>query len=75
MSHDRLRKWLDEIASTQEHEIDCVALEQAIERLVFIADRGEDIRAFLPEVAVHLEHCPECGGWYETLVEIARDLD
>lgn len=75
LDHERLSKWLTEIASTEEEEIDCDALDALLESVVATVDKGEDIRAILPAVAVHLDHCPECSGWYETLVELAGELD
>ena len=69
----RLQQWFESIASTEEEEVDCAALEEALETIVVIASSGEDIRNVLPAIAVHLDHCPECGEIYETLVVLARE--
>jgi hypothetical protein len=68
-----LQKWLRDIVSTEDRELVCEDLDRMLETIVAIGARGEDIRAILPDVAVHLDHCPECGEVYETLVALARD--
>ena len=70
---DRLRKWLSEIVSTEEEEIDCDALDRILEQLVAAAARGENIRAILPDVALHIDHCPECSDVYDTLKALAAE--
>ena len=75
LSPERLRNWLIEIAGTQPEEIDCDALAQVLESLVAIAESGEDIASVLPDVAVHLSHCPECRDWFETLRAFSPELD
>ena len=71
----RLNEWLRQIATTRDDEIDCDELAAAIGAVVESGVRGDDLRATLPQVAVHLDHCPDCREWYETLVELARELD
>jgi hypothetical protein len=70
---ERLQKWLSDIASTEEEEVDCEALEAILETVVAIAESGQDIRVILPDIAVHMDHCPECSECYETLVALARE--
>ena len=69
----RLSEWLHSIATTQEDEVDCDALAEVAERLVAAGTRGEDLRAILPDLALHLEHCPDCREWYETLLALSGD--
>ena len=71
----RISKWLSDIASTEDVEIDCDTLDEMLETIVAAAERGAEIRVILPQVAVHLDHCPECGGWYQVLVDLAGDLE
>lgn len=71
----RLQKWLEEIASTEDEELDCNDLEAVIERVVAVGESGEDISELLPAIAVHLDHCPECTDWYDALVAFARGTD
>jgi hypothetical protein len=69
----RLSDWLRSIATTEDHEVDCDALAEAAERLLAAGTRGNDLRAVLPDLAVHLEHCPDCREWYETLLALSRE--
>jgi hypothetical protein len=69
----RIRKWLANIANTQDEEVDCDTLESMLERLVAIGESGADIREVLPDIALHLDHCPECGEWYEVLLAMCRE--
>ena len=71
--NQRLQKWLENIASTEDEELDCAALGEVLEQIIAIASRGEDIRVALPAVAVHLDHCPECGEMYEELVLLSQE--
>ena len=72
---ERLQKWLADIVSTENVEVDCDALEAVLEQIVAVAEAGGDIRAILPAIAVHLDHCPECSEWYEALVAYTREAD
>jgi hypothetical protein len=69
----RLSEWLRSIATTEDNEVDCDASVEAAERLVAAGTRGDDLRVVLPDLALHLEHCPDCRAWYETLVALAQD--
>ena len=74
-NRQRLQRWLADIASTEAEEIDCEDLEEMLETIVAVGAGGEDIRTVLPAVAVHLDHCPECGEWYEALVALSREVE
>jgi len=67
-----LSEWLRSIAATQDDEVDCDALMEAAEALVAAGSRGDDLRVVLPALALHLDHCPDCRMWYETLVALSR---
>jgi predicted anti-sigma-YlaC factor YlaD len=69
----RLSEWLRSIATTEDDEVDCDAIVEAAERLVAAGTRGDDLRAVLPVLALHFDHCPDCREWYETLVALSRD--
>jgi hypothetical protein len=69
----RLSEWLRSIATTEDEEVNCDDVVEAAERLVAIGARGEDLRAVLPDFAVHLHHCPDCREWYDTLVALSRE--
>ena len=68
----RLAEWLRVVMTTEDHEIDCDAMAELMPSVAEAGARGEDISKLLPEIAVHLDHCPECREWYLTLVELAQ---
>jgi hypothetical protein len=68
----RLSEWLRSIATTEDAEVDCDAIVEAAERLVAAGTRGDDLRVVLPDLALHLEHCPDCREWYETLLALSQ---
>ncbi len=70
---ERLSEWLRSIATTEDNEVDCDAIVESAERLVAAGTRGDDLRIVLPDLALHLEHCPDCREWYETLIALAHD--
>jgi hypothetical protein len=65
--------WLRRVVATRDDEVDCDQLAATIEIAVEAAARGEDVRAAVPAIAVHLEQCPDCEEWFETLVALTRD--
>jgi hypothetical protein len=69
---ERLSKWLEDVASTEDEEIDCDTLAEMMESIVAISASSEDVRNVLPDIALHLRHCAGCSEWYETLVELAK---
>jgi predicted anti-sigma-YlaC factor YlaD len=71
----RLSVWLQRVVATRDEEIDCDELAVSIEVVVEAAARGEDVRAALPAIAAHLEQCPDCREWFETLVDLTRASD
>ena len=66
-------QWLQRVVATNNDEVDCDGLAASIEVAVDAAARGEDVRAALPAIAVHLDQCPDCQEWFDTLVELTRD--
>jgi hypothetical protein len=68
----RLSIWLRRVVYTQDEEIDCEELSLSIEVAVEAAAQGADVRAALPAIAAHLEQCPDCQEWFETLVELSQ---
>jgi hypothetical protein len=71
----RLSEWIEDIATTQDDEVDCEAMAEMFMTVIEASARGEDFRAALPHIALHLDHCPDCREFYETLVEIAKQMD
>jgi hypothetical protein len=68
-----LSQWLHSIATTEDDEVDCDAIAASAERLVVAGARGDDLRVVLPDLALHIEHCPDCREWYETIVALSRE--
>ena len=65
-----LSLWLKRVIATQDDEIDCEELSVTIEVVVEAVARGEDVRQALPAISLHLDQCPDCREWFETLVEL-----
>jgi predicted anti-sigma-YlaC factor YlaD len=61
------------LATTEDKEIDCDQLREVAEKAVEAAAAGEDLRALLPEIAMHLDHCPDCRDYYETLLALVKE--
>jgi len=68
----RLNEWLISIATCEDDEVDCDAIVEAVESLVAANARGDDLRAIMPGLALHLDHCPDCRQWYDTLVALCN---
>jgi hypothetical protein len=71
----RLSVWMRRVMSTQDEEIDCDELSLTIEVVVEAAARGVDVRGALPSIAAHLDQCPDCRDWFETLAELLTEPD
>ena len=69
----RLEAWLQAIATTEDEEIDCDALSEVMAEVVEEAAAGADVSSLLPTVAVHLDHCPYCRDWYDSLLAWTRE--
>jgi predicted anti-sigma-YlaC factor YlaD len=67
---ERLSKWLAGVATTEQEELDCDVLAQMLESVVAAGTSDREIRDLLPDVALHLDHCPECGEWYNALLDL-----
>jgi hypothetical protein len=68
-----LSVWLQRVVAANDDEIDCDELAVTIEVAVEAAARGENVRTALPAIAVHLDQCPDCQEWFDTLVGLARE--
>lgn len=73
IDNKRITEWLATVATTEDEEIDCDALGAVIEKVVEAAAGGADVRVVLPEISLHLDHCPDCRDWYETLLALTRE--
>jgi hypothetical protein len=67
---ERLSKWLVRIATSEQEEVDCDELSEMLESIVAAGTSDRDIHEALPEIALHLDHCPDCNEWYEALLDL-----
>ena len=72
MDNKRIRKWLATVTTTEDEEIDCQSLGEVIEKVVEAAAAGADVSVLLPDIALHLDHCPDCRDWYDTLLALTQ---
>jgi predicted anti-sigma-YlaC factor YlaD len=73
IDNNRLREHLGNIVTTEDNEVDCDALGAVIEEVVEAAAAGVDVRALVPEIVLHLDHCADCRDWYDTLLALTRE--
>lgn len=73
LDRERLERMLRSILTTETEELDCDALVDAMDKIVELATAGEDVRSLLPDMALHLDHCPDCRDQYDTLTAFWGD--
>ncbi len=72
MKKEQFKEILDKIYNTQDEEIDCGELYDAVARFVDMEISGADAAAILPLVHQHLGECPPCYDLYDALHAIAE---
>lgn len=73
MALDRFQKLIECLSNVhQDGGIDCMTAGREFDCLVEQAALGVDIHVILPNVAAHLDSCPDCQEEYEALVAIVR---
>ncbi len=72
MNKEEYREILNKIYNTEDEEIDCGAVYDAVARFVDMEISGADAAAMLPLVHQHLEECPPCYDLYDALHAIAE---
>ncbi len=70
MEKEMLKRWVHNIFTTQDEEIDCAQAYEALSQYVDMEISGEEAASLLPYVRQHLEQCRECHESYEALLEI-----
>lgn len=71
MAEETFTRWIEQVYTTEEHEIDCKQLQNFLPAFVDAEVAGER----LPQTAViqtHLQHCPDCQEIYEGLRLVVR---
>jgi predicted anti-sigma-YlaC factor YlaD len=72
MEREMFKRWVHKIFTTQDEEMDCGELYEALSRFVDLELSGEDVACLLPDVCQHLEQCRECEELHQALLEVAR---
>jgi len=72
MSQGRINKLIDCLHHSNEGGCDCETAYIEFECLAEQAAQGFDIHDILPQVATHLDRCPDCREEFEALVAIVR---
>ena len=71
MAEETFTRWIEQVYTTEEHEIDCRQLQNFLPAFVDAEVKGER----LPHTAViqtHLQRCPDCQEIYEGLRLVVR---
>ena len=72
MDSERFIEWLDQIYDTVEAEVDCERLQALLPAYVDFEIAGNHPADRLPEIKVHLAHCPDCTEEYHALRTVAE---
>ena len=65
------RKWVRQIYSTRDEELDCDEFFEMIPQFVEVELAGEEANLRFPGVYHHLKQCAECYDLYLTLRDVA----
>jgi hypothetical protein len=77
LDREKLLKWLDQILSTNEAEIDCDELQAVLPEYVELqlaGGNGAALNDRLTAVRAHLAHCADCAEEYQGLQAVV-DLE
>jgi predicted anti-sigma-YlaC factor YlaD len=70
--HDAFRKWLRQVCTTQDEELDCDGVLELIPEYVDSEVRGARAVQPLASLSHHLEQCSECFDLYLTLRDVVQ---
>ncbi|MFQ5943372.1 MAG: hypothetical protein ACE5JF_07455 [Anaerolineales bacterium] len=71
-SNDAVRKLLEQIARTQQRELDCGEVFAVIDQYTEAIVAGEDVRDQFELVVQHLDLCADCLEEYEALLRVLQ---
>ncbi len=71
-SEDRIRKLIEQIALTQERELDCGEVFAVLDQYTEAIIAGGDAQEQFALVMQHLELCPDCLEEYEALLSLLQ---
>ena len=69
-SEEVVRKLMEQIARTQQRELDCGEVFAVIDQYAEAIAAGEDVQAQFALVIHHLDLCPDCLEEYEALLSV-----
>ena len=69
----RLSEWMRIISTTAEEEIDCDTILDLAAQVTEAAAAGADVRSLVPLFALHLDHCPDCSDYFDTMVAFVKE--
>jgi hypothetical protein len=71
-SEDMMRKLIEQIALTQERELDCGEVFAVLDQYTEAIIAGGDVQEQFALVIQHLELCPDCLEEYEALLSVLQ---
>ena len=71
-SEDMMRKLIEQIALTQERELDCGEVFAVLDQYTEAILAGGDVQEQFALVIHHLELCPDCLEEYEALLSVLQ---
>ena len=73
-SEDVMRKLMEQIARTQQRELDCGEVFAVLDQYTEAIVAGEDVSAEFALVIQHLDLCPDCLEEYEALLSVLQTI-
>ncbi len=71
-SEDMMRKLIEQIARTQERELDCGEVFAVLDEYTEAIVAGHNVEEQFALVMQHLELCPDCLEEYEALLSVLQ---
>lgn len=71
-SEEMLKKLMQQIARTQEKELDCGEVFAILDQYTEAVVEGKDVTAEFAQVVQHLDLCPDCVEEYEALLSVIQ---
>jgi len=68
LQENKLVMMLEMLDKTEDHEISCDDVGDALAEFAELHQRGQDVKHLMPLVHQHLEMCPSCREEYEALM-------
>lgn len=70
----RIRELVDIVLTTHPHEIGCDETCEYLDQYTDLVVAGKSTQHTLPQVQLHLAHCPDCREEFEILLEATRAI-